>query len=253
MGNKSLKIKNLSVKVGNTKLLYNVSAIFFAGRVNTIIGPNGAGKTTLFNAISGLIPIETGKVILNGKEIQDKKHYQRAKLGIGRLFQDVKIFDQMTVLENVLTAFFSDEEANLVRLLISPKKLKEKRKIYEEKAENLLQTVGLLELKTNKAENLSFGQQKLLAIARLLAKDFKVLLLDEPTAGLSKTMTEKVLELISHLKSRGKIVILIEHDMEFVKNISDWVYFMYEGKISYFGETHHILLHEHIRDVYICV
>lgn len=251
MKEKSLKIKNLSVRIKNTKLLHDVSAIFFAEKVNTIIGPNGAGKTTLFNAISGLIPIETGKIILKGREIQNKKHYQRANLGIGRLFQDVKIFNQMTVFENVLTAFFSEKEENPIYSFIFPRKQKEKIKIYESKTKELLDMVGLLELKNSKAEDLSFGQQKLLAIARLLAKDFDVLLLDEPTAGLNKIMTEKILKLINNLKNKGKIIILIEHDMEFVKNISDWIYFMYEGRLSYFGQPHHILSHEHIRDAYI--
>ena len=253
MRDKALKIKNLSVKIKNIKLLHNVSAIFFSGKVNTIIGPNGAGKTTLFNAISGLIPIETGKIILKGMEIQNKKHYQRANLGIGRLFQDVKIFNQMTVFENVLTAFFSGREENPMYPFVFFKNLKYKNKLYEEQAKELLDIVGLIELKNRKAEDLSFGQQKLLAIARLLAKDFDVILLDEPTAGLNKVMTKKLLYLIEKLKDRNKIVVLIEHDMEVVKDISDWIYFMYEGKLAYFGQTNHILSHEHIRDTYIGV
>lgn len=246
-----LELKNLYVKAGNAILLKDISADFFAGKINTIIGPNGAGKTTLFNAISGLIPIYNGKILFNGQEIQNLPHYKRANLGIGRLFQDIKIFGQMTVFENVLSACFKREEENPIYPFLFRRKLKESLKKYEIKVDKLLELVELSNLKNKKAEELSFGQQKLLAIARLLAGEFKVLLLDEPTAGLNPIMRNKVLEILKILKKENKVIILIEHDMEFVSSISDWIYFMHEGSISHFGEPKYILSHEEIRDIYI--
>ena len=279
-----LKINNLTKTFGGLKAVDNVTAEFRPGKITSLIGPNGAGKTTLFNLISGFLKPDEGEILLEvrgqkqedrnaesearsqkseviskrqddrskmqGARIDRMTPYEIAKLGIGRLFQDVRVFKKMNCIDNIVTGrrIFGE---NPLEALFLRKKVKRDEEIFIKKAEEILEFVGLKQKERVFAEDLSYGQQKLLSIARLLYGDFDILLLDEPTAGVNPAMIEKILEVIKNLAKMGKTIIIIEHNMNVVYRISDWVYFMNEGAIVAFGFPDEVLGNEEVRRIYI--
>ncbi len=251
MMNDGLMIKGVSKSFNGFFAVKEVTAIFLPGRISALIGPNGAGKTTLFHLITGELKPDKGKIIYKGDDITGLPPWKIAKKKIGRLFQDVRIFKNMTVLENVVCSLSSSKEESLF-FSFYPKK----RRVMDiafEKAKDLLRLVGLRKEENRRAGELSFGQQKLLAIARLLALGAQVLLLDEPTAGLSVSMRERLLELLKRIvaEDNKKIIVVVEHNMSVVLNIAHWVYFMNEGKISFFGRADHVLGAKEVRELYL--
>ncbi len=201
--------------------LSSVSMYVEKGKIKAVIGPNGAGKTTLFNVISGALCPNKGKIIFEDKIINDLPSYKRTYLGIGRTFQTVKLFKQMSVRENVMvgrhcrtkSGFFSSG----FRL---PKTKIEERKIAE-RADAELDFVGAYETRSQTAGSLPIGLQKSVEVARALATDPKLLLLDEPAGGLNDKETAHFSELIKKIQERDITIILVEHDMKLVMNISD--------------------------------
>ena len=199
------------------------------GKIISLIGPNGAGKTTLFNLICGFLLPNKGEVLFKGKEITGLSPHLIANLGLARTFQNLRLIRRLTVLENVLLSFRNQKGESFIGALLGYKAGREE-KANIEKALGLLEFVGLFEMANEEAEALSYGQQKLLSLACSLATDAKLFLLDEPVAGIAPEMINKILEIIRDLKSRGKTVFLIEHNMEAVMEISDRVVVMDEGK-----------------------
>jgi len=235
MSNVVLKIDSIEKSFGGLKAVRDFSLFLNKGEILGIIGPNGSGKTTIFNIISGFLKPDRGRIFLNGTDITKLSAHIRADLGIGRLFQDVRIFKKLTVIENVLLAHKNHSIENLFAPFSKIKKIKnEKRKLTEE-ALKWLEFVGLKEKKDNLAENLSFGQQKLLALASILSSDPEIILLDEPLSGLDPEMKNKVLDLILELKELGKTIIVIEHLLDFVFDMSDRVILLNNGKKVYDG------------------
>lgn len=247
----NLIIKGISKKFGDYQALQNINAKIFENKITAFIGPNGAGKTTLFNIISGFLKPDKGKIYLEELDITGLPPHRIANLGIGRQFQDIRLFGKLTVLENVILAIINNNEASIGFSLVYPFK-KEIKKKFIEKAYHWLEFVGLEGQAKELAENLSYGQQKLLSIARLMAKEFKILLLDEPISGLSPFMVNKMIGLIQKLaEEENKTIAVIEHNMAFVKEIAYWVYFLNEGKIGFSGRVDHILGHEKVREIYM--
>ncbi len=257
-----LRINNLTKTFGGLKAVDNVTAEFRPGMITSLIGPNGAGKTTLFNLISGFLKPDDGEIVLENRRwmmddgglqevrIDRMTPYEIARLGIGRLFQDVRIFKKMNCIDNIVTGRRIAGE-NPLEALFLRKKVKLDEDIAIKEAEEILEFVGLKEKERIFAEDLSYGQQKLLSIARLLYGDFDILLLDEPTAGVNPAMIEKILEVIKNLAKTNKTIIIIEHNMNVVYRISDWVYFMNEGSIVAFGLPDEVLGNEEVRRIYI--
>ncbi len=246
-----LELVGISKCFDGVKAVDSVSLDFSSNKITALIGPNGAGKTTVFNIISGFLKPDEGSIKFNGQNIVGLPPPRIAKEGIGRLFQDVRIFKEMTVLDNVMAAFRNQVGEKWWVSLVNPFKVKKQERELVKKAELLLQFVDLREKKNERAENLSYGQQKLLAIARLLASDAKILLLDEPTAGVSPSTIPRLLEVIRSLRDQGKAVILIEHNLNVVSEISDWVFFMDEGQVAYFGLPVDVLGNIEVRQAYI--
>lgn len=248
---KGIILKGISKNFGDFKALQNINAKIFENKITAFIGPNGAGKTTIFNIISGFLKPDKGKIYLEDLDITGLPPHTIANLGIGRQFQDIRLFGKLTVLENVILAIINKKEESIGFSLIYPFKKKIKNE-YIEKAYHWLEFVGLQDKAKELAENLSYGEQKLLSIARLMAKEFKILLLDEPISGLSPFMVDKMIELIQRLaEEEKKTISIIEHNMAFVKEIAYWVYFLNEGKIGFSGRVDHILGHEKVREIYI--
>ena len=248
-----LKVKKVSKALNGLRIVDNVTASFLPGRITALIGPNGAGKTTLFHLITGELRADTGEILYNGNNLIKLSPYMIARKGVGRLFQDVRVFDNLTVYENVATACF-DHKAELPWYpFLRPGNIRRISREIKDHIYFYLNYVGLTKEAEELAGSLSYGQQKLLAIARLLAGGFSLLLLDEPTAGLNPVMIRKVLDILERIveDDKGKTIILVEHNMSVVTEVADWVYFMNEGRIAFFGRTDHVLGDKEVREIYL--
>lgn len=195
-----------------------------------LIGPNGAGKTTLFNVISGFLSMDSGDIIFNNKIISNQTPHNITALGISRTFQDLRLIRQLTVLDNVLLSFQNQPGERISDIFFRHKKaLKGELENYD-KAQDLLKYADLAEKANDLANDLSYGQQKLLSIVCCLASDAKLLLLDEPVAGINPEMIEKILKIILELKENAKSILIIEHNMDAIFQTCDKVIFMDTGK-----------------------
>ncbi|HWK44290.1 MAG TPA: ABC transporter ATP-binding protein [Stellaceae bacterium] len=192
-----------------------------AGTVHGIIGPNGAGKTTLFNLISGLLEPTEGTVSLDGRPIERLSAHRRAALGVARTFQNIRIFSEMTVLENVMTGRHCRLGAGLGGILLRLPGFRREEVAAKEAARAHLAFVGLAEMADRRAGDLPYGDQRRLEIARALAAEPRLLLLDEPAAGMNPAETRALMPLLRQLRERGITVLLVEHDMHFVMNLCD--------------------------------
>ena len=194
-----------------------------AGGIHAVIGPNGAGKTTLFNLISGLVAPSAGKILLDGTEIDAWTPERRAAGGLGRTFQNLRVFTAMTVLENVLTGLHTRLHAGLPGVLLRLPGFRAEERRAVGRARAALEVVGLADSADRLAGALSYGDQRRLEIARAMAPEPRLLLLDEPAAGMNPAETESLAVLVRRLRQFGATVLLVEHDMGFVMDISDHV------------------------------
>lgn len=226
-----LKVQNVTLKFGGLVANNDVTMEVKAGRITGLIGPNGAGKTTFFNCISGVYTPNNGKIIFDGKEIQGYRPYQISKAGISRTYQIINLFKKMKVYENVIVGMHSRLESKFIDSLFKTKKEKEEeRKAYDEALE-LLDFVGLLEMKDEPAGSLAYGKQRLLEICRALASKPKILLLDEPAAGMNATEKNELDALCQKIIKRGISILIIEHDMKLMMELADYMYVLNYGKL----------------------
>jgi len=217
-----LEVSNLSMRFGGLLAVDGVTLDVQEKEIVSIIGPNGAGKTTVFNCLSGFYKPTGGTILFRGKPIQGKPDYQISRLGLVRTFQHVRLFNSMTVVENLLVAQHRHLNTNLLSGLIRTPDYRRREQQALEKAAYWLKRVGLTDFANREAGNLAYGQQRRLEIARCMVTNPALLMLDEPAAGLNPAETRELNELIVSLKeSYGVSVVLIEHDMSLVMEISD--------------------------------
>lgn len=241
---KIIETKNLVKRFNGVHAVDRLSIGVEKGQINGIVGPNGSGKTTLINLLSGVLEMDSGEIIVDGGEkiIRILPH-QVSFYGITRTFQNVRLFEQMTVLDNILVVV---TERNVFSSLF------EKHTEYHHKiAEEVLQKVGLWEKKNQLAVNLSYGQRKLLEIARTLAMKAEIYLFDEPFAGLFPEMRKIVSDIIRELKRENKTVILVEHDMGLIRELCDHIFVMDEGKLSTEGKPESVLEKKEVIEAYL--
>lgn len=218
-----ISVENVSRHFGALKAVNNVSFDVQRGQVFSIIGPNGAGKTTIFNVITGIYPATSGNVIFEGKNLKGLPAHRVTELGMARTYQIVRLFDNMSVLENTMVGFYCRIKAGVWDIILNLPRAKNERKEAREKSLALLERVGLLEYKDFLAANLPLGLRKRLQLARALATDPKVLLLDEPTGGMNPSEKADMMVLIDRLRKDGLTVLLVEHDMGVIMGVSDWI------------------------------
>lgn len=227
-----LEVKNIYKSFGGVKAIQNFSIEVNAGEIHGIIGPNGAGKTTIFNTISGVHTADEGSVFLNGQDITKMEQYKITHLGMGRTFQNIRLFKGLTVEENVMCAFDPRSSYSILGGLLPTPGRKREEKRGRELCKKYLDIVGMAEYLTEKPENLSYGMQRRIEIARALMCEPKILLLDEPAAGLNPTEVAELTELIQRIsKELGFGIMLIEHRLELVMSISHVIH------VQNFGET----------------
>ncbi|HLT13608.1 high-affinity branched-chain amino acid ABC transporter ATP-binding protein LivG [Marinobacter sp. SS5-14b] len=226
-----LEVQNLSMRFGGLLAVDGVNLDVQEREIVSVIGPNGAGKTTVFNCLSGFYTPTGGKILFEGKEVQGKPDYKISRLGMVRTFQHVRLFNQMTVVENLLVAQHRHLNTNLLAGLIKTPNYREREKKSLDRAAYWLNRVGLLDLANRDAGNLAYGQQRRLEIARCMVTEPKLLMLDEPAAGLNPAETKDLNQLIVSLKEDYNVsVLLIEHDMSLVMDISDRITVINQGR-----------------------
>lgn len=206
-----------------------------------LIGPNGAGKTTLFNVISGFLPINSGYVTFNERPILGLQPHRIANIGIGRTFQHVRLISRLTVLEHLLLCFKKQIGERFYNNFFRKSEISKQETVNRSRANAILEKIGLYEKSKEYTDSLSYGQQKLLAFGCCLAMDPELLLLDEPIAGIAPEMSHKILALIAELPDEGKSVVIIEHNVDAVANLSDRLVFIDTGKLLCEGQPSVVL------------
>jgi branched-chain amino acid transport system ATP-binding protein len=218
-----LELRSLSRVFGGLTAVDDLSFSVEQGRIKALIGPNGAGKTTVFNLISGFIPVTSGSVTFDGLPVTGRPPHRLAALGLVRTFQNVELFLAMTVLENVMVGLHARTSTGFLRAALRLPSVGREERRCRERAREILAFVGLADKAGLEAGALPFGQQRLVEIARALASSPRLVLLDEPAAGLNNHESEKLGELIRRVRDLGVTVLLVEHDMDLVMGISEEV------------------------------
>ena len=226
-----LEMQNVEKHFGGVHAIDNFSVKIEQGKIHGLIGPNGAGKTTIFNNITGIYAPSAGKIIFDGQDITGMPPYKVAQLGIGRTFQNIRLFSNLSVLDNVIIASGMDATYNMPQAIFHSKKYKEREKFLNEKAMNLLEIVGLQDKAGEKASSLPYGHQRKLEIARAMALNPQLLLLDEPAAGMNAEESLDLVNFVREIRDRFDItVLMIEHHMDVVTNLCDYCTVLNFGK-----------------------
>jgi len=225
-----LEVKGLTKRFGGLTAVNRLDFHLDEGEILGMIGPNGAGKTTVFNLITGIYPPDEGDIRLNGRSLLGLKPHVITELGIARTFQNIRLFPNITALENVMAGQHCRTKAGVLAAILRPRsqRLEEQRILQE--AERCLRFMGLYEKRHELAKNLPYGDQRRLEIARALATEPHLLILDEPTAGMSEEESKELMELISQIRDSGVTILLIEHDMKVVMGISDRIIALDNGR-----------------------
>ena len=244
-----LEVDSLCKNFGGLKAIRDLSFIIKAGEIHGLIGPNGAGKTTTFNLISGFYLPTSGRIVFDGRDISGTKIHEIAKLGIVRTFQATTVFQQFTVLENVVAGRHLHTHYNIVTALTrsgSDHELDNERRAIE-----ILEIVGLGNRMHEKAENLSHGHQKTLGLAIAIAADPRLILLDEPFAGMNPEETNRMIELIRQVRDHGITVVLVEHDMHAVMSLCDRVTVLNFGSLLADGTPEEVVKNPAVIEAYL--
>ncbi len=244
--NLALETKKLVKTFGGVHAVDHLSIQIKKGDITGIIGPNGSGKTTLTNVLTGVHHIDGGSVLIGGEVEKEKiRAHDVYELGITRTFQNVRLFEQMPVIDNVLVA--------LTKRSVFGSLFQRHTKFHEERAKEVLERVGLWDKRSALAKELSYGQRKLLEIARALATDADIILFDEPFAGLFPEMVKTVSGILKELRAGDKTVILIEHDMALIRELCDHVIVMEAGKLLAEGNPDEVLSNQTVIEAYLGV
>jgi branched-chain amino acid transport system ATP-binding protein len=253
MTKKLLEVQDILVNFGGVTALNKVNLHVNEGEIAALIGPNGAGKTTVFNIVTGYYTPSSGNVIVDGESVLGLRPYKIARKGLGRTFQNIRLFGDMTAAENVATAADSLNKSGLVGSLFGVPRSRRDEAASMEKAHELLKFIGLDHRALQMAKNLPYGDQRRLEIARALALNPKVLLLDEPAAGFNPQEKVELGQLIRKIRDRGFAVFLIEHDMSLVMDISDRVSVLDFGQKIAEGTPVEIQNNQRVIDAYLGV
>ena len=246
-----LQTEDISKSFGGVKALKNVTVGIEENRVTGLIGPNGAGKTTLFNVMTKTDSADSGRVLFNGRDLGRLRPYDFAKVGILRTFQRSMPFGEMTLLENVLCGGIPVSTIGRLGGFLRTKRAKDILEEERQKAIGLLQMVGLSEKREILAQNIAYGEQRRLEVARALACKPKILLLDEPVAGMNPEESLEMAKLIKRISEIGITIFVIEHNLDVVMNLCDRIYVLNHGEIIAQGEPDEIQSNERVIEAYL--
>lgn len=246
-----LKVENLTIRFGGLVAVNNLSFEIEKGEIFGLIGPNGAGKTTCFNMISGALTPTSGSVILNGVPIQGQPMFKINAAGIARTYQNINLFKTLTVLENVMIGRQSHMKSGPFSAIFRLPSQRAEEKAVKEKALEVLEFVGLKHREEDQARSLSYGEQRLLEIARALASSPCLLLLDEPAAGMNPSEKMALKDLVLRIRDTGVTVLVVEHDMKFVMNLTDRICVLNYGEELAIGLPSEIQQNEAVIEAYL--
>jgi len=241
-----LEVSNLKKSFGGIKAVDDCSFKIKENSITALIGPNGSGKTTVFNIISGILKADSGKVRFNKKIISERQPHEISNMGFSRLFQQSRLFDHLSVKENLRLAL-SNEDTNLFKSLF-------KHFSVEEEDKKILKLAKIMEIELfmNKlTKNLSYGQKRLVEIARAILNPHKILILDEPTAGVNPKLRKEITKILLNLKKRGDTILFIEHDLNFTLKIAEEIIVLDEGKIIAQGKPNEIKNNKKVLEAYL--
>ena len=233
----------VSKNFGGVQALHRLSISIPKGQITCVIGPNGSGKSTLINILSGVLPLDSGMVIVDGVGLRTVHPHETPDLGITRTFQDVRLFNQISVMDNIMVVL---TERKLWSSLFQRSKSE-----HRQRAEQVLRDVGMWDKRDAMAEDLSYGQRKLLEMARAMALDVNIYLFDEPFAGLFPQMLVRVKDILKQLRAREKSILFISHNMEIVRELSDHLIVMDSGELLVEGDVDEVLAKQEVIEAYL--
>ena len=248
--NEIVRVEDLAKHFGGIYAVNGVNLALRENEITALIGPNGAGKTTIFNLITGTLTPDRGHVYLRGKEITGKPPDEVARMGMARSFQDTRLFRRLTVLQNVAMAVPHQPGENVATLALRPLYTRRMEDTTRAKAMGYLELVGMQDKADEPVANLGYGEQKVVAIARLLATESEVLLLDEPTSGIDPAVLDDMIDLVLRLKTLGRTICVVEHSLHVVERLADHVVFMEEGKVTAEGTIADLTGQQRLVEVY---
>ena len=225
-----LEIRDIHKAFGGVRALREIDFNLEKGSITGLIGPNGAGKTTLFNVITGVFPADRGEVRFAGQPVSRYAVHERVELGIARTFQNVELFESMTVLENILVGLHTRTRCGMIGSIFKFPSIRREEQQARKRADELLEFVGLADYAPRRSSDLPFGWQRLVEVARAMAAGPRLLLLDEPAAGLNMSETRQLGDLIHQIRGQGITILLVEHDMSLTMSISDKIVVLDQGR-----------------------
>ena len=246
-----LNVEGITIRFGGLTAVDDVSFHVDQGEIVSLVGPNGAGKTTVFNMLTGVYRITEGRMRFMGEDLSGKTPQQIVRLGISRTFQNLRLFPKLRVIENVLVGMHIHTKYNFAQGLFHTPAYRRQEAENAVRAIEILESIGMGAHVNDYAGSLPYGDQRKVEIARAMATDAKLLLLDEPAAGMNPAESEALLNFIRHLKEIGYTVLLIEHDMNVVMNVSDRIYVLDHGKRIADGLPHEIASNQTVIDAYL--
>lgn len=248
---KLLELKGIAKNFSGLSVLEDVNLSVETGEIVSLIGPNGAGKTTIFNLLTGVYQVSAGEIYFEGKKMNGKPIQDIVDAGIARTFQNLRLFPNMRVIENVMVGDHHNQHYNYLDMIFRTKRFREEERKAAQKAIDILDSIGMADKIDSYASDLPYGAQRRLEIARAIATGAKLILLDEPAAGMNGSETQELLDFIKSLQKRGFTILLIEHDMNLVMNISDRIYVLNHGRMIAEGVPAQISKNPHVIEAYL--
>jgi branched-chain amino acid transport system ATP-binding protein len=246
-----LKIRNVHKSFDDRKILNGLNFELKAGKIYSLMGANGTGKTTLFNILTGFLSTDAGIIYFEKKNITNCLPIKINHLGITRTFQNLRLIEGLSVKENILLSFKENRGENIFNAMLPDFLFKEHYKSFDERAEKIIEQIFLNDVAESKAGEISYGQQKLLTLGCCLANDAELLLLDEPVAGINPDYREKIVALLKDIKNDGKTILLIEHNADFISDVSDKIFFLSNGIISNFQSYDELKSDSIVQEAYL--
>ena len=246
-----LKVENVTLSFDGLLAINNVSLTVKENRISGLIGPNGAGKTTFFNLIDGVYTPDKGSITFNGNRIDGKKPYQINKAGISRTYQVINLFKKMNLVENVMVGMHSNLQSNVFSSMLRTRAQRSEEKEALERAYDWLEFVNLKDKAKNLAGSLSYGEQRLLEIVRGLASNPKLILLDEPAAGMNSREKEMLHDLLQRILDKKVSILMIEHDMKLMMGVAEYIYVLNYGQKLAEGKPNEIQNNQKVIEAYL--